>query len=220
MSNSKGRNKGHDYEDKIKVFLKSSNLLPDNLGNNDAGFIHRNKVYFLEVKSKKTSDFGASKIIWNPTDKRWLWNEPDVINQMLDEIKVLNYINKNFTPYKHTIPDKKIDKTKKEFDQKQFETKIPLFDNANFIYDYYAQKDCFYIQVEGKGFYFLKEDIAKLGVPQFNPLLNYIRLRAKTHHSEPESDYSFRAEIQAKRRSLKISNFDIEEVVGKFPPIK
>ncbi len=98
--------------------------------------------------------------------------------------------------------------------------KIELLDNANFIYDYYARKDCFYIQIEGKGFYILKEDVAKLGVPQFNPILNFIRLRAKTHNSEPIYNYSFRAEIQAKRKSLKVSKFGIEEIVGKFPPIK
>ena len=214
------RNEGHKYEDKIKGLLKSLNLLPNNLESNDAGFIHFGKPYFLEIKSKNTSDYGARQIIWNSKNKSWEWNEVDFMTKMFDKIEVLNQIDENFIPYKGRIPNGEIDDSKKKFDQRGFERKIPLLNNANFIYEYYAQKLCFYIQIEGKGFYYLKEDKANLGVPQFSPQLNFIRLRAKTHHSKPIYKYSFRAEIQAKRNKIESSNYNLESTINNFPPIK
>lgn len=212
------RTKGHTYEDEIKRLLQLKNILPDDLENNDAGFIHKEKSFYVEVKNETAPDYGAKKIIWNKSDG-WRWNSKDRISDKFDKIKILEQINK-FNPKKHSIVDTEITEEEKQSDRRQFEKSIPLADDASYIYEYYALKQCYYIQIQGKGFYYLKQDIANLGVPQFMPKINFIRLRAKTHGSVPVYNYSFRAVIQARRNSFEMSKFDLEEVVGRFPLIK
>jgi len=211
------RTKGHTYEDAIKRLLELRHLLPEDLEKNDAGFIHNRKSYFVEVKNETAPDYGAKKIIWNKPN-RWHWNSKDKISDKFDKIKILEQINK-FIPKKHSTLDIEITEEDKQSDRRQFEKSIPLLNNASYIYEYYALKRCYYIQIQGKGFYYLKQDIANLGVPQFTPTVNFIRLRAKTHGSIPLYNYSFRAVIQARRNSFETSEFDLEEIVGKFPPI-
>ena len=212
------RTKGHTYEDEIKRLLKAKHLLPEDLEKNDAGFIHNGKSFYVEVKNETAPDYGAKKIIWNKTSG-WHWNSKDKISDKFDKIKILEQINK-FTPRKYSMLDIELTEEDKQSDRRQFEKNIPLLNEASYIYEYYALKQCYYIQIQGKGFYYLKQDIANLGVPQFTPLTNFIRLRAKTHSSIPLYNYSFRAVIQARRNSFETSEFDLEEIVGRFPPIR
>jgi hypothetical protein len=219
-----GENKGLQYENDVRQILIAKGLLPDFMidkpSSHDAGFIHNKKVYFLEIKNKTAPDYGAKKIIYNPTTKAWEWNEIDLMSVVFDKIGVLNKI-KQFEPRKHVKPDSLITKPDKEYDQTQFEGTIPLNEAtcANCLYEYYAQKNCFYIQIENKGFYHLLDDPAGLNVPKFTPVVS-LRLRAKTHTSAPDYNYSFRVVIQASRRTIPFSTQDIEEKTGRnFPSI-
>ncbi len=224
-------NDGQLYEKSIQKLLKKRNLLPVDLKNNDAGFIQNGIDYFVEVKNRRAPDFGQKKITWT-VNAGWHWSEVDEITELYDDFGVLDLIDKKFEPRRYTVPFHKFKSLDKRFDQKQFEQSNIKLDNIEALYAFYARKNCYYIQIEDKGFYILGEDKAKLlnNTPA-KPLVKLdakptLRLRAKTHHSIPNYDYSFFAVIQIKRSDILPSNFDLEttdlkEKNGRlFPPIK
>lgn len=210
-------NRGQKYEQRVLDKLRVKGLLPDNLFGNDAGFIHDGKEYFLEVKNATAPDFGQKGLKWDRLNG-WTWRKPDRITELYDAMNIIGYINPNFIPRRYDVPQDMLTELDRQYDQKMFEiSNIPI-DDVGLLYEYYARNDCYYIQVENKGFYYLKEDIASLDVPKFTPEIS-LRLRAKTHHSYPIHQYSFFAVIRLQSRSYKNSPFDIDEKVGCFPNI-
>lgn len=208
-------NAGQLYEMKIQEILAERNLLPYDLRGNDAGFFHRGAAYYVEVKNKTAPDFGQKKLVWSKM-KGWQWSEKDAVTDLYDELGVIKHIDRNFIPRKYTVSANNLSVLDKRYDRQTFEKRnIPL-SNASYLYEFYARKHCYYIQIENKGLYFLKNDVANLLVPRFNPELT-LRLRAKTHHSVPVHAYSFFAVIQARTSGMLISPFDLEEKVGVFP---
>lgn len=218
-------NKGLIYEENIRNILVAKKLLPPSLlvqiktKKLDAGFVSNNKEFFLEIKNQTAPDFGSKKIIYDSKSDKWKWNDPDRISSLFNRLGVLKKIN-DFTPRKYVKADNKLTKTDKRFDRQSFENRIVDLGVAgrNLLYDYYAEKKCYYIQIEGKGFYYLKRDAASLGVPRFNPTVE-LRLRAKTHGSDNIANYSFRVVIVSKRETMKESTYDIEGKTRSFPPI-
>ena len=106
----------------------------------------------------------------------------------------------------------------KKQDQKAFEDKLEI--NINSLYDFYGDKDCYYIQIGGYRFYHLKQDILSLSTPQFACKMK-LRLRAKTIHSTPVYKYGFYAVLKVdKKEKPQKSCYDLEQKDGrKFPPI-
>lgn len=155
-------------------------------------------------------------MIWN-NENGWSWRRHDVITELFDDFGVFNHIDKTFIPRRYTKDEEKITSDDRLFDQHHFEKRGIQLGNTNYLYEYYGRKNCFYIQIENRGFYYLQKDIANIEVPQFNPDLT-LRLRAKTHHSYPIYKYSFFAVIQLGSRPVN-SIYDLEEKVGNFPPI-
>lgn len=224
-------NKGLVYEEKIREILVAKKLLPPALiaqlrpTQNDAAFVHKGKNYFLELKNATAPDYGAKKIIYSTMANRWKWNEVDDMSKLFDKLGILQKA-KTFVPRKHVKPDRSITKKDKEYDLRNFANKITESDlsisnlgisGASILHKYYAKKDCFYIQIEGKGFYYLLKDPAKLGVPQFMPEVVF-RLRAKTHSSSDTANYSFRVVLTASRRSFADSPFDMDNPT-RFPSL-
>ncbi|CAN5451622.1 hypothetical protein BH20ACI1_BH20ACI1_18330 [soil metagenome] len=222
-------NKGLIYEKKIKDILTKRNFLPPSLAakliptKNDAGFVHDGKEFFLELKNISAPDYGASQINYEPTIKNWKWNKIDEMTLLFDRIGLLQKV-KQFVPRKFIKEDHELTEADKRFDRTSFAHRVSedefdlanlAMSGANFIHEYYAKKECYYIQIEGKGFYHLLKDPAKLGVPQFLPPIVF-RLRAKTHGSQRISNYSFRVVITASRGTIVNSGFDIENP-NKFP---
>ena len=222
-------NKGLLYEKKIKDILTKRNLLPPSLTaklkqtENDAGFVHNGKEFFLELKNISAPDYGARQIDYDPTTKSWKWNKTDAMTLLFDRIGILQKA-KAFIPRKFTKADQELTEADKIFDRTNFAHKVTEDEldlaslattGANVLHEYYAHKNCFYIQIEGKGFYYLLNDPAKLGVPQFFPQVVF-RLRAKTHGSERISNYSFRVVITVSRGTIVNSSFDLENP-SKFP---
>jgi hypothetical protein len=210
-------NLGQIYEKRIQDILAEKELLPDHLCGNDAGFKHKGMIFFVEVKNKTAPDFGQKKLTWTKQNG-WQWSERDSITDLYDRLGVMKHIDRNFVPRRYTVSANSITMLDKRFDQQQFEKRGIILDNPRYLYEYYAQKNCYYIQIENKGLYHLKNDIANLIVPRFQPELT-LRLRAKTHHSIPIYSYSFFAVIQAKTNVLTKSPYDLEEKVGEFPPL-
>ena len=216
-------NLGQQYEQKIRDLLRAKSLLPllleTNLDGNDAGFTHKGVSYFVEVKNRTAPDFGQKGLIWERSSKNWNWREQDIVSNLYDQFGAKKHIDKNFVPRRYSVePLHKLTLADKKYDQKQFEKRGVELKNLNLLYQFYARKKCYYIQIEGKGLYYLLQDIANLNVPRFVPELN-LRLRAKTHHSSPTYAYSFFAVMTAKTSAMHQSQFDLEEKAGKFPPI-
>lgn len=223
-------NKGLMYERKIKEILTKRNLLPSSLVSkliqteNDAGFAHNGKEFFLELKNISAPDYGARQIDYEPTTKNWKWNKRDEMTLLFDRIGLLPKV-KEFIPRKFVKADHELTEADKIFDRRNFAQKVAEdeldlatlgMSGANVLHEYYAKKNCYYIQIEGKGFYHLLNDPAGLGVPQFLPQVVVFRLRAKTHGSARISNYSFRVVITASRGTIIVSNFDLENP-QKFP---
>lgn len=215
-------NKGLAYEADIRTHLTGLGLMPLSLYGkctlygNDSAFVYKGQDYFLEIKNRSAPDYGSKKIIYEPFQKVWMWNEKDDISDMFDSINVLGEIPQ-FEPRKHVIADHALTPGDKKHDLTNFRKRI-LLNAAGFklIHNYYAKKFCYYIQVEGKGFYHMLSDPAGLGVPQFKPGV-LIRLRAKTHSSTPVSNYSFRAVLFGNMSSIVESPFDIYDNNKTFP---
>lgn len=223
------QNKGLIYESKIKNILINKQLLPQPLINqlvpteNDAGFVHNNKEYFLEIKNVSAPDYGARQIDYDSVTNGWKWNKPDQMTALFDRINILQNV-KTFVPRKFMIPNEQLTDPDKKFDRTSFAHKLSEDDldlanlgisGAHVLHEYYAKKNCYYIQIEGKGFYHLLSDPAGLRVPKFLPQVVF-RLRAKTHGSQRISNYSFRVVITAARGTIVNSGFDLENP-QKFP---
>ena len=213
-------NKGQKYEEYIYNLLEERGIkIPLFLAGNDAGFRHKGVDYYVEVKNRNAPDYGQKGLVWDKTNK-WKWREQDSISKMFDDIGVIEMIDKSFEPKLYTVANEALTTTDKYSDMTTFEKSKISLTGASYLYDFYARRKCYYIQIETKGFYYLQKDIANLGVPQFAPDLT-LRLRAKTHHSLPIHAYSFFAVIQANKRSIGKTDFDLEEKGGrKFPPIE
>lgn len=209
-------NLGNQYENEVKERLRRLHLLPRELRGNDAGFIHNGREYYLEVKNKTAPDFGQKGLKWSEDDG-WTWREEDSVTDLYEALNIIGYIDKLFIPRRYTIAEKDITPEDRHYDQEHFENHISGLP-IDSIYEYYARKDCYYIQIEKHGLFYLLEDRAFLGVPQFDTKLS-LRFRAKTHHSYPAYKYSFFAVIQARLSTLRISNYDFDEEVGLFPKI-
>ncbi|MDQ6788055.1 MAG: hypothetical protein M3033_14720 [Acidobacteriota bacterium] len=215
-------NEGQVYEEKIRSILKEKDLYPPIIKhNNDAGFIHRGVPYFIEVKNTNAHDFGQKKLIWNQIGG-WQWNKKDEITDLYDGYGIIDKIKKNFIPKKFTVRnDANFKSADREFDQTNFESGTIEIDDFTAINRYYAKKDCYYIQIEDRGFYFLERDDAVLGgnIQPFKPRIT-MRLRAKRHHRLPHYDYTFFAVLIAYPKSVFSSRYDIEPQINKeFPPI-
>ena len=218
-----GYNKGDNYEQNIFDLLSSKGLIALNSTRGGAGnatdikFIHNFHEYNLEVKLDLEADYGQKMLRWN--DGIWSWCVDDAVTSFYTSDGVLDIVNaKNFVPNRYSIPRDEITMQHKKQDQKAFEDKVEI--DINSLHNFYGDKNCYYIQIGGYGFYHLKRDILSLGTPQFDCRMK-LRFRAKTIHSSPVYKYGFYAVLKAdKKQKPKKSCFDIEAKDGReFPPI-
>lgn len=218
-----GYNKGDSYEQNIFYLLTAKQLInTDSIragaGNStDIKFLYNLQEYNLEVKLDLEADYGQKMLKWK--EGVWSWCIDDSVTSFYTSVGVLDIINsKNFIPNRYSIPKDEITAQQKNQDQKAFEDKIDI--DINSLYDFYGNKNCYYIQIGGFGFYHLKQDILSLGTPRFDCKMR-LRLRAKTIHSSPIYKYGFYAVLKVdKQGKPQKSWYDIEEKDGRiFPPI-
>lgn len=218
-----GYNKGDSYEEKIFEILQKKNLLSPKAKRGgssnkpDLIFLHQSRSSSLEVKLDLKADYGQKMLKWE--DGIWSWRVDDSVTQLYTHLKILDYINhKTIIPNRYTIPKEEITQAQKTEDQKQFEDKREIDINA--LYQYYSNRNCYYIQIGGYGFYHLEQDILNLGTPQFNCEM-VLRLRAKTIHSQPLYNYGFYAVLKPDGKPQQVSPYDLEEKEDRvFPPIQ
>jgi hypothetical protein len=187
---NKGYNKGDIYEDRIHRILleKSLTTLGRAGGGSGADIKVNNKVkniINIEVKSAG-ADYGQKYLEYNDG---WYWSKPDPVTDLYDKMGIIDQINPSFIPKNSNhekLPKKEwshirqelITQVEKDFDQQNFEKRnIEL--SLKPLFEYYSGKNCFYIQIDGSGFYHLAEDKFNLGTKQYDGIIQ-LRLRAKS----------------------------------------
>jgi hypothetical protein len=214
-----GYNRGDRYENEIFEILTAKNLVAIDTKRGGAGnladiqILYNSQIVNLEVKADTEADYGQKMLKWE--NGIWSWCVDDITTQFYTQIGILDIIhNKQFTPNKHSINNKELTVELKKEDQNNFESTSSI--NINALYDYYASKNCFYIQIGGHGFYHLKKDLFNLGTQQLICDMK-LRLRAKTIHSDPVHNYGFYAVLKVDGKPTK-SMHDIEEKEGRVFP--
>jgi hypothetical protein len=190
--------RGFQYEKSIFNMLMQNNLTEQRYSpaasshESDTAFKIKNKVYNLEVKLDLNADFGQGTLRYDIDNKTWVtYSDNRSMKKILDFFEVADFANESwkgvipYSNYKH------VDIYKKRPPQKRLLPHEDLSDRRNFtdnykkltgnpIADYYNSKDVYYIQIgKNKGFYYMGKDIANLGVPEFNPTEQKIRIRRK-----------------------------------------
>ncbi len=187
---NKGYNKGDIYEDLIHRIIHEKSLTTQGrAGAGDGADITVNKnvknIINIEVKSAG-ADYGQKYLEF---EDGWHWSKPDPVTDLYDKMGIIHHIDPSFIPKNANhkklpkgewakIRQKLITQAEKDFDQQNFE-KHGIELSLEPLFEYYSGKNCFYIQIDGCGFYHLAEDKFNLGTKQYDGIIQ-LRLRAKS----------------------------------------
>jgi len=218
-----GPNKGIRYETQIYDILKARKLLPDGVtpagasDKPDGYFLCQHGEYPLEIKDPR-GDFSQIELDW--VKHQFCYSSrsrnPKFI-PLLEKAKFLDEVNKTWTkiPRKFTKPI--LTQTDRYWDLDNFGD-IRRRISTQLIEQFYNSKTppVNYMQIGGKGFYYMFSDVAKLNVPQLKGEA-ILRARVKTRDSKKNA-YGFLVAIKLVVGSLKPSTHDIEEKAGRLFP--
>ena len=241
---TKKKNRGFEYEDKIINILKAKKLIPQDTkktGGSDKADLKvnfGNNEIITELKDKnKGADYGQKELNWDPVNL-WSWSlgknkkEDDTV-KLFKALKIIeNHIDKNYIPRKYSKKKSNNDKIKHIYEDvnvKDYHYDLKHMENDNIpipldtLFKYYEIKNCFYIQIEKRGFYHLKKDKFNLGTQQFDGQI-CLRTRAKYRKSKEDIpsrpwEYGLLAKIRLKKKPTP-SKKDIEELDGREFPFK
>ena len=215
-------NKGFLYESKINKLLKkyktqSSGFQGAGADPNapDAEIIIKGIKYKVEVKLDLKVDFGQGSLDYDLKKNKWILGgakteSAEQMREFLNSIKVPELVNKEWgkagPPRKFTVPLDKFKPSDVKHDYANFKDRF-IDVKASAVADYYASKKTYYIQIGKYGLFYMGKDVAKLGVPEFNPKLR-LRIRLKRGGSVPIYNYRFSTALQAV--SLSKSDIDLE----------
>ena len=187
------------------------------------------KTIKFELKEKLSADFSQMNFDFNTTrrefyiDKTKPSAQKDAAKVMIgiaEQYSIIPKANAHWQPKKN-MPAKfmlKPNSTLKErmvgynLDQKRFKDKYlgQGFGPAQEVEKYYNAKDTYYIQIKGKGLYYMGKDPEKYGCPRFSESCanSNIRIRVKTNE-ESKGTWSFLMAL--KIASLRPSPMDLDK---------
>ena len=213
--------RGFLYEGRVFNKLKSKNLVP--LGVKPAGpdpskpdavFLYDKVAHNLEVKLDLATDFGQGTL--NYKNGAWeLGGAQDAaaeeMRNILNAVGTVQFTNTSWgyqgAPNKGTVENKDITEEMVREDYRRFKDKflsVPL----SSLFNYYAAKNTYYIQIGGYGTYYMASNPANLPVPRFNGAMK-LRIRLKRGGSTPIYNYRFTTALQVIQKPSK-SKFDID----------
>jgi hypothetical protein len=215
--------KGFLYESHIYKILYNENLTkskykPSFSDNTkpDTAFVYNNDAYNLELKLDLDVDFGQGTLRYDFTNKKWFtFAESNKMKELLDFYEIEKFANSQWKKEPNKVGkndiggvEKKLTQKEISEDYKNFPDKYMRLPGSNPIAEYYNSKNVYYIQI-GKlhGFYYLGKDIAGLGVPEFKPSEQKIRIRRK---GSGGGNYRFTTALQINKTSLQKSDFDLD----------
>ena len=217
---------GFLYETKIHKALKAQNLVPSGFtpaGSDanapDAMFMYGGKDNKLEIKLDLKADYGQGTLSYDPKTKKWGLGGAKTaaaqeMRELLNAVGILRFVNSKWgskgAPNKGAIPSKSFTEDMVKSDYARFKDAfLPISTSA--LWDYYATKKTYYIQVGGYGLYYMKSNTDNLPIPQFNPKLR-IRIRVKRGGSRPIDNYRFTTALQVTTKPSK-SPYDLDRDV-------
>ena len=199
--------RGFLYERSIFNKLKSKGITPrgsEPAGPNpnlpDATFIYEGQPYKLEVKLDLRADFGQGTL--NYVDGVWTLGgadtpEAEEMRRLLESVGTAEFANlewgKKGIPNKGTVETGNFTQEMVREDYTRFKDGFKIVNKRN-IWDYYAAKDTYYIQIGGYGLYYMSANPANLPIPQFN-VTSRLRIRMKPSQSYPVYSYGFKTAI-------------------------
>ena len=217
---------GFLYETKIHKALKAQNLVPPGFtpaGSDanapDAMFMYGGKDNKLEIKLDLKADYGQGTLSYDPKTKKWGLGGAKTaaaqeMRELLNAVGILRFVNSKWgskgAPNKGTIPSKSFTEDMVKSDYARFKDAFLPIDSSA-LWNYYATKQTYYIQVGGYGLYYMKSNPANLPIPQFNPKLR-IRIRVKRGGSRPIDNYRFTTALQVTTKPPK-SPYDLDRDV-------
>ena len=217
---------GFIYETKIHKALKAEDLVPagftpagSDANAPDAMFLYGGKDNKLEIKLDLKADYGQGSLSYDFKTKKWGLGgaktaSAQEMRDLLNAVGILKFVKQKWgdkgAPNKGQIPSKSFTDDMVKSDYARFKDAfLPI--NTRALWDYYATKKTYYIQVGGYGLYYMKENPANLPVPQFNPKLR-IRIRVKRGGSRPIDNYRFTTALQVVTKPKK-SPYDLDNDV-------
>ena len=224
---------GFLYEGRVFNKLKSKNLVPPGVkpaGANpnapDAVFLYNNQPHNLEVKLDLATDFGQGTL--NYKNGAWElggvqeftkagkpiagFGAAEEMRNILNAVGAVQFTNTSWgyqgAPNKGTVENKDFTDEMVIEDYRRFKDKflsVPL----SSLYNYYAAKNTYYIQIGGYGMYYMAGNPANLPVPRFNGSMK-LRIRLKRGSAIPIYNYRFTTALQVVQKPS-ISKFDIDK---------
>ena len=214
--------RGFLYEGRVFNKLKSKNLVPSGVkpagpdpSKPDAVFLYDKVAHNLEVKLDLATDFGQGTLEYK--DSAWNLggaNTPaaEEMRNILNAVGTVQFTNTSWgyhgAPNKGTVENKDITEEMVREDYRRFKDKflsVPL----SSLFNYYAAKNTYYIQIGGYGMYYMAGNPANLPVPRFNGAMK-LRIRLKRGGSTPIYNYRFTTALQVIQKPSK-SKFNIDE---------
>ena len=213
--------RGFLYEGRVFNKLKSKNLIPAGVtpagadaSRPDAIFLYNKVRYNLEVKLDLATDYGQGTL--NYKNGAWELGGADTkeaveMRKILTTVGAVNLANTSWgmqgAPNKGTVENKDITEEMVREDYRRFTDKflsVPL----SSLYNYYAAKNTYYIQIGGYGMYYMAANPGNLPVPKFNGALR-LRIRLKRGGCTPIYNYRFTTALQVTQKPSK-SKYDID----------
>jgi len=214
--------RGFLYEGRVFNKLKSKNLIPVGItpagpdpSKPDAVFLYDKVAHNLEVKLDLATDFGQGTLEYK--DGAWSLGGADTLaaeemRNILNAVGTVQFANTSWgyqgAPNKGTVENKDITEEMVREDYRRFKDKflsVPL----SSLFNYYAAKNTYYIQIGGYGMYYMAGNPANLPVPRFNGAMK-LRIRLKRGGSTPIYNYRFTTALQVIQKPSK-SKFNIDE---------
>ena len=214
--------RGFLYEGRVFNKLKSKNLIPVGVtpagadaSRPDAVFLYNKVSHNLEVKLDLATDYGQGTLDY----KNGSWElggaetpAAEEMRNILNAVGTVQFTNTSWgyqgAPNKGTVENKDISEEMVREDYRRFKDKflsVPL----SSLFNYYAAKGTYYIQIGGYGMYYMASNPANLPVPRFNGAMR-LRIRLKRGGSTPIYNYRFTTALQVIQKPSK-SKFNIDE---------
>ena len=134
------------------------------------------------------------------------------MRSILNAVGAVQFANTSWgyqgAPYKGTVENKDFTDEMVIEDYRRFKDKflsVPL----SSLFNYYAAKNTYYMQIGGYGMYYMAGNPANLPVPRFNGSMK-LRIRLKRGSAIPIYNYRFTTALQVVQKPS-ISKFDIDK---------
>ena len=229
---------GFLYEGRVFNKLKSKNLVPPGVkpaGANpnapDAVFLYNNQPHNLEVKLDLAADFGQGTL--NYKDGAWElggvqeftkagkpvagFAAAEEMRSILNAVGAVQFANTSWgyqgAPNKGTVENKDFTDEMVIEDYRRFKDKflsVPL----SSLFNYYAAKNTYYIQIGGYGLYYMSANPANLPIRRLD-VSTRLRIRLKRGGSYPINNYRFTTALQVTQKPSS-SPIDIDRNIDQL----